>query len=614
MNTFASVDNNVRRKLDEMRKTWSQPVPGSQSTYPVFQKTVTAKIDEAMDNWARTQYQNRVPQMQARGPIAQMQAQPYRNTPTPPQVQQGVHPNYPSYQQYPNINGATHMLSNTQTFITAPNQSVQQIPTHYSQPPAPVPTPQTYLPPQQHAQQNFQYGQPTYPTPAPVPVSVPVTVDLDALNRDIDDLVVDAKIGSYSNPMDRASQQKLASLQSLKEIVDSGSLSPRDLADVRKSISEQLAARSNQQPIPPPIPTPQPPASFPYQQPPVQGPPPATTPSFLNSSNLADLLRATAPQHHPTPPPIHATPIPQSVGFQQNIQTHQAPPAENPLIAQLRASGLLPAISTPSTIGTPFIPPLTNTNLSVNNTTPAMFVEFTSSSFKVPRPALLKHLFDARPNHCNTCGRRFTFDDPGREKKARHLDWHFRTKTRMVEAERRGVQRSWYVDEREWIKSREYEDDEGPPDAQNGSNGGSTLSPSATGAGTGANSAKKREAFIRVPNDAKVRNEPCPICQEKFESMWSEELQDFIWRDAMNVGSRVYHATCFHEATKDRENLATPVVGGGVSGNARARTTTPDSVLGKRKAEARDGFGFGNEDGEGKAVRVKVKIEEGQLG
>lgn len=175
----------------------------------------------------------------------------------------------------------------------------------------------------------------------------------------------------------------------------------------------------------------------------------------------------------------------------------------------------------------------------------------------------------------------------------------------MVEAERRGVQRSWYVGELEWIKSREYEDDEGPPEDANGD--GSTLSPSATG-GTAAKNKNKKEAFIRVPNDAKMRSEPCPICQEKFESVWSEELQDFIWRDALQIGNRVYHASCYQEATKDRENnTATPVVGGNSVG-ARARTATPDSVLGKRKAALfMDGEVGGGGGGDGKAVKVKME-------
>jgi pre-mRNA cleavage complex 2 protein Pcf11 len=66
---------------------------------------------------------------------------------------------------------------------------------------------------------------------------------------------------------------------------------------------------------------------------------------------------------------------------------------------------------------------------------------------------------------------------------------------------------------------------------------------------------------------------PCPICQEKFEVSRNEELQDFVWMDAVKIGGRVYHATCYADLKKD-------------GGNTPARTATPDSVLGKRKAEA----------------------------
>jgi pre-mRNA cleavage complex 2 protein Pcf11 len=79
--------------------------------------------------------------------------------------------------------------------------------------------------------------------------------------------------------------------------------------------------------------------------------------------------------------------------------------------------------------------------------------------------------------------------------------------------------------------------------------------------------------WIRAPNDATLRNTPCPICQEKFESTWSEDVQDWIWQDATKVGSRVYHASCYSEVTK------------GPAPTRQTRTSTPDSVLGKRKAE-----------------------------
>ena len=102
------------------------------------------------------------------------------------------------------------------------------------------------------------------------------------------------------------------------------------------------------------------------------------------------------------------------------------------------------------------------------------------------------------------------------------------------------------------------------------------------GAGVNGNDADKvsSKPWIRAPNDATLRNTPCPICQEKFESTWSENVQDWIWQDAVKVGNRVYHASCYAEVTRDGSvpgRVSTPL----------GRTGTPDSVLGKRKAEVR---------------------------
>jgi pre-mRNA cleavage complex 2 protein Pcf11 len=115
---------------------------------------------------------------------------------------------------------------------------------------------------------------------------------------------------------------------------------------------------------------------------------------------------------------------------------------------------------------------------------------------------------------------------------------------------------------KDWIKSREVLDEE--DDGENGTSS-SLLT---------ADAAKKTPEmkWIIAPNDPALRNVPCPICQEKFDSTWSEEVQDWIWQDAAKVGGKIYHASCYAEVTKD--GGATP-----------ARDTTPDSVLGKRKAE-----------------------------
>jgi pre-mRNA cleavage complex 2 protein Pcf11 len=175
-------------------------------------------------------------------------------------------------------------------------------------------------------------------------------------------------------------------------------------------------------------------------------------------------------------------------------------------------------------------------------------------------------------------------DEAGREKKARHLDWHFKTKARMLDAEKRGQNRSWYVDEREWIASREYEDEAGLGDA----NGNPAT----------VVSKKKTQDFVRAPADPVLRSLPCPIDQEPFKSEWSEEVQDFIWKDAVQVGNRIYHLSCYTEVTKgrDKDGVSTPVAGMGMG-----RTATPDSVLGKRKAEEDPG-----------SIKSRIKLESAQ--
>jgi pre-mRNA cleavage complex 2 protein Pcf11 len=146
------------------------------------------------------------------------------------------------------------------------------------------------------------------------------------------------------------------------------------------------------------------------------------------------------------------------------------------------------------------------------------------------------------------------------------MDWHFRIHQRMTEAEKRGQHRSWYVDELDWIKSRELEDD---PSSTNGVSGSTQVT-----------SAVKtpKEQYIAVPDDPVLANSVCPICQEKFEMKWLDDAQEFVWMDACMVAGRVFHASCHAEARRDG--------------------ATPERSLGKRKAE--DGLG-------GERVRIKTE-------
>jgi pre-mRNA cleavage complex 2 protein Pcf11 len=86
------------------------------------------------------------------------------------------------------------------------------------------------------------------------------------------------------------------------------------------------------------------------------------------------------------------------------------------------------------------------------------------------------------------------------------------------------------------------------------------------------------DATIQAPTGV-LADQPCPICKEKFNSEWDEEKEDWVWRNAIKVGGRIYHASCYAETR----------VKTGVGSNTASRSATPQpnealgSILGKRK-------------------------------
>ena len=159
--------------------------------------------------------------------------------------------------------------------------------------------------------------------------------------------------------------------------------------------------------------------------------------------------------------------------------------------------------------------------------------------------------------------------------------------------------------EQDWINSRETIDEDHPPrdgddddDDEVGSTGPGAAGESASSlaAAIGGPGGKKKKGgaarlqYIPVPDDPVLANSVCPICQERFETRWLDDAQEFVWPDALRLGARVYHASCHREATQDEGGGGGGGmgVGVGVGGtlplhhNSRG---TPEPVLGKRKAE-----------------------------
>jgi pre-mRNA cleavage complex 2 protein Pcf11 len=577
-----------------MLKTWKEPVPGSMDPRPVFPAEVTRTIENALIK-ARTaavqlQTRNRTPLNMPGRPMSTS----YRNTPTPPHnASQFQPPPQDAYQngfrsQQVSINTSLLSFDTTNMFKPTPQQfSSHQLPPDIARSLSAVLNPQD---------------------------------DLNKLKADIHGLIAGFQSEFARNPYDSQVQTKLKALLDLQAVVQSQQLNLDAIGMIKKQVAQLQAVQSQPNPPPsaapqqsqwqaptpvalpfqPPPPTPQGFAPTPSAQPPVA--PPAFAPGILEQ-----LLASTANGQKPSTPVVQAAlrampPPPPTNRSPRTAAAIPAGPTGNPLLDALRAANILPASANATPVpasGLPVPPPaapapalsilqqlqglapkLSSTPMPPPGTPAKVRIPMNAAALKmylslhivtprysanIPssfRPEVVHTLYDAQPNQCTTCGRRFLSTDEGRAQKARHLDWHFRSNQRIADAAlAAGLTRSWYIDEMEWIRLREVD----------ASSAAADMTSATT---TTSKPVSVREKYIPAPTGA-AANATCPICQEKFEPEWHEDAQEWVWMDAVKVGGRVFHASCHDEVKR-------------ASGGDRGRSTTPDAagVLGKRKAEA----------------------------
>ncbi|KAF2168055.1 hypothetical protein M409DRAFT_65598 [Zasmidium cellare ATCC 36951] len=550
MEAYTLVDGTTRRNMEGMLKTWKEPVPGSIDPRSVFPADTVRPIENAL--------------IKAKTAAIQHQRQPhvpFRGTATPPQH-----------------NGQ---------FGTPPNQHI--------------------------AQAHPGYGSQQPPN------------EVDGLKREIDSLVSRLQQTLASNPHNAGLSSQLGALRQLRALLDSRTMSPTELQQTKQqvaalsaSVPPPSAMQSTPQP-PLPVPTPQwqqppmPPYSQPYQppQPPAQtapaplpfppgmppNMPPGLPPNALNGLQalLANVPKPSTPQMRAAVPGLREATHSQLNTVQNNTTTPNANDPAN-LFATLAKAGLLgPNAAPPPAPPTSLAPPVDPTAALLKslqgiiptpqNSTPAQMplqqpgsaaVPLSASSLKTFRPELVHALYDAQSNQCSTCGRRFLTTDEGREKKSRHLDWHFRMNQRIADPNtNRGHHRNWYVDEMDWIRHKEYD----------------PSTTTATAADTEATAKAKKgpqDQFVRAP--AGMTKNTCNICFEEMKSSYSEDLQDWIFANATVHNDKIVHATCLAEMTKPGPgaggaggSLAAALASFG--GGQKERSATPDSLLRKRKAE-----------------------------
>lgn len=429
-------------------------------------------------------------------------------------------------------------------------------------------------------------------------------ISIDSLNSNIEQLIVAVGTALRMSPHspDVAKQTELGALMALQGLLRDKhrSLPQEQLMAVRNQVDHlavkygaSFTARQSVTATPPPLAAAPFRAPMHHQQPPPQPvaptPPPMSLDILLGKGALAALLNRSSatPQPQPASTPQMATatmtaPRPHTPDKAEPAKP--ATPDPTALLSALRGSGLLAppapqqptAPLRPAVAAEPTLAPLDLAGIlakaqSIAETVKAGPVissgdlQLTATSLQQYRRHLFRSVYDALGPPCTQCGRRFLTDDEGKKKKTAHMDWHFRVHQRMLEAEKRGQHRSWYVDQVDWVRNVETIDLDQTDSQEGASNATATAA------------SKPQVQYIRVPDRGDSTNSVCPICQEKFETKWLDEAQEWVWMDVVRVGGRAFHASCYAEVTKESVG-SVPQYGDG-SG------ATPDRVLGKRKAE-----------------------------
>lgn len=242
MESYAVVDHKIRRKMEEMLRTWKDPVPGSIDTRPVFSHELVRPIENAlMKARAALMLQQGTLPGRPRSAVA-----PHRDTPTPPGMRGPSGPTGAySGQPFPQLNGGRPAEPAAGGFVYPSPQQVSRRPVdtgrlsvyHQDQP--------SQYPLQATAQAgvagpaSFQAGL-TGPFGS-TGLAVPAGISVEPLSNDIQNLIVAMRAEFSHNPHDASVQNRLRALLDLQTVVQRLSLPPDQLELIKNKVTELAA-------------------------------------------------------------------------------------------------------------------------------------------------------------------------------------------------------------------------------------------------------------------------------------------------------------------------------------------------------------------------------------
>lgn len=232
---------------------------------------------------------------------------------------------------------------------------------------------------------------------------------------------------------------------------------------------------------------------------------------LVDVSKQIDAMTPKEPTPEPVPAPAGTAPAPDAV----------APPTD--LIANLMRAGLLPAVAP--------APAKPQQDKAYSDFIMSLDTRLSTLDLSRQPPELELVLQEHLPLACRQCANRYPTGDAGKSALDHHLDWHFAQNRRSKASVSRGISRTWLGSIGQWV--RDGFDDAAEKAAQ--------ADKKAAGAPQQEHALMEKHAkmTVVVPMDSAIAAQPCPICKEKFESEWSEDEEEWIWRNAVDIDGTV---------------------------------------------------------------------------
>ncbi|EEB06965.1 cleavage and polyadenylation specificity factor [Schizosaccharomyces japonicus yFS275] len=381
----------------------------------------------------------------------------------------------------------------------------------------------------------------------------PSSVSVESLLEEIKNLSLIEQSRCVSNPMDGNARTRLVVLNKLHEVLSVSRLTESQLAAIKSQLV-QLRTPNHHPSAPAPMAQQAAYAGHPAG---VYNPPkaPKAMTSLKGSSPSPYAMGPAALMNQQPGYPMHNAYRQPAAPAANNIPTENV----NAFFASLQAAGIVPN----SASGSP----------ALYGTSVPFTVELTKESLSKPRPELVTQLYDLYPNHCANCGRRYADDAKGRELRDAHYDWHFRINKRIRESNVHSISRCWFLKEENWVSINDNEDaiPETEEDRQE----------------------KEKKAhesvvsqYVLTPSDPTQASQPCSICQEKFQSIWHEDAEVWVFMNAVERDGRIYHATCLHEyeKTASKDSAKTSAAAGSTANAPVVKSTTDEEAVSKQES------------------------------